>query len=106
MLDLDNMTAIDIVLNGQAISLTEVEVIKGGVTTTVWRAHTHTSECYHYHTDSCYAGDNYAECPNCGRTEGDWAIGEECTCGGTFNEAYNRWLICNIPEGTKICGYE
>ena len=38
MLDLDNMTAIDVVLNGSTIALTEVEVIKNGVTTTVWRA--------------------------------------------------------------------
>ena len=38
MLDLDNMTAIDVVLNGSTIALTEVEVIKNGVATTVWRA--------------------------------------------------------------------
>lgn len=38
MLDLDNMTTIDVILNGQTIALTEVEVIKNGVATTVWRA--------------------------------------------------------------------
>lgn len=38
--------------------------------------------------------------------EDDWAIGEECSCGGTFGEAVHRYLVCKIPEGTKTCGYE
>lgn len=89
-----------IVYNGNNVNT----LIYNGVT--VWQYHVHTSACYHTHTDSCYAEDNYAECGNCGRTEGDWAIGEECSCGGTFGEAVHRYLVCNIPEGTKTCGYE
>lgn len=38
MLDFDNMTAVDVILNGQTISLTDVEVIKGVVTYQLWRA--------------------------------------------------------------------
>lgn len=41
MLDLDNKTAVEVMLNGETLNITEVEVQQNGILTTVWRAIKH-----------------------------------------------------------------